>query len=64
MVAITDTPDNRRRLKDMTLEKWKNTSLESQYRWILVCNKIVSEGGPDYLESLGITEEDKARIMG
>jgi chromosome segregation ATPase len=64
MVAITDTPDNRRRLKDMTLEKWKNTALESQYRWILVCNKIVSEGGSDYLEDLGVTEEEKVRIIG
>lgn len=64
MVGITDTPTNRRLLKNMTIEKWNQTALESQYRWILLCNKIVSEKGEDYLENIGVDSDEKARIMG
>lgn len=64
MGGITNTPENRYKLKNMTLEKWNEIALESQYRWILLCRKLVSEGRPDYLEKIGIDAKKKALILG
>lgn len=64
MGGITDTDDNRNKLKHMTLDKWKRTALDSQYRWILLSKKMIADGNPDYLDKIGVDEEERARIIG